>query len=188
MAERSARFHLNQSPDKLGRTITEFYGEALTNAGASLNALQQLPLTVDEKTVVSQAAGQVKTFDDVAQKSFGQKFSGDAGGSLKTFLALHTSVLSDLITKLNDSISKRYDAAAVTAISDARKAEVMTVIAGIIAALVSFLVGTLVRRSISIRLQRVTVAIGDLVRDEIGALVASMKQLANALLISPRVS
>lgn len=177
MAERSARFHLNSTPERL-KHYQEFYGEARQNAGGSLEQLSKMNLTPGERAVVSEASAQVGTFDAAAQRSFAQKFAGHADQALKTFLALHTTALSDLITKLNASVSLRYDAAAISAINDARKAEVVTVLAGIVAVIVSFLVGTLVGRSISTRLQRVTVAIGELVHDEIGALVSSMKQLA----------
>ena len=134
-------------------------------------------MTPDERTLLNAFSAWLPTYDRSNRAAFPLLFS-HREQARKDLLDFDTATGQKMMLDLVSELSKRSGVANADMLQKAQSAQIISVVAGMVAILLGLVIAVLLGRSISNRLQSVTNAIDEIVRDDVGALVSSMKQLA----------
>jgi methyl-accepting chemotaxis protein len=116
-------------------------------------------------------------FDASKQRSF-SLYAADPKAAKKEATRIPSSDGDDYLTKLADQVRARYDRDSAAIATTSSLAQIVTICGGLAAIALGIVIALLIGSAISRRLRRVSAALGLIVRDDVGALVASMQRLA----------
>ena len=144
---------------------------------ADFKALDELA-TTDEQTIIQQYRTWYDAYWAEKQRSFELADAGKLAASVRMVQQTKSFSGDAILVKLQDAIDARYVAASHAIADLSRTAQTVTVVGGSIALVLGLLVATLLGGAIAKRMHQVTVAMAQVVEDEVAMLVRAMKAMA----------